>query len=185
MRGPAEAEEAVGLGVRIQVQSLDLVDTGGDQAVNDIGLEVEVRLARRAGHEEAAVIVVGVEETGAECVVHLVGGLGDARADRGVDVIAAGAHALHRLDGRVGDAGECAAPSGVGCAYNHRFVIGEQDGRTVGGEDPEQEVGRLGDHGIGAGARILRPWRIGNHNLGGMDLVNRGELGVGEQRRNG
>ena len=113
---PAEAEEAVRIGVGVEVQRLDLADAGGDQAVDDISFKVEVRLARRAFREEAGIVRIGAEETRSESLVDLVGRPGDAGTDRRVDALAASAELLHRVDCRVGDSGECASPAGVGGA---------------------------------------------------------------------
>ena len=78
-----EAEEAVGIGISVEVERLDLVDPGGDQTMNDIGFQIEMRLAGRAGDEEALIVSVRVEETRAEGLVDLIGGLRDARPDAG------------------------------------------------------------------------------------------------------
>ena len=64
----------------------DLVDAGGDQAVNDISFEIEVRLARRSVDEEAGIVGIVREEAIAECLVDFVGGLADARPDGGMDI---------------------------------------------------------------------------------------------------
>ena len=79
----AVAEEAVGIGVGVEVEGLDLVDSCGDQTVDDIGFEVEVRLSGEARHEKAFIITVSLEKSGAERLVDLIGGLADAGSDRG------------------------------------------------------------------------------------------------------
>ena len=70
----------------------------------------------------------------------------------------------------------------MGGPDDDRFEIGEQHGRAVGGEDTEQQVGRVGDHRIGAGALVLRPRLVRDHDVGGMDLVDGRELGAGQKR---
>jgi len=181
----AEAEKAVGFGIGVEVQFLDLADTGGDQPVNDIAFKVEMRLAGWAGDEEPCVLPVGVEEPCTERLVHFVGRLSDAWPDRGMNAFAPRAEALHCLNRRVGHPRECAAPSGMGGADDDGFVIGEQDRRAVGGENPDQQVGTVGDQAIGARPRVLRPGCVGDDHLGGMDLMDRRKLGFGEQRGNG
>ena len=181
----AIAEETVGIGIGVEIQFLDLPDTGGDQAVNDVAFEVEVRLAGGAGDEEADVVAIGVEEAGAECVVDLVGWLSDARPDRGVNALAPGAEPLHRLDRRVGDSGERTAPAGMGGADDRCVMVREQHRRAIGGEDSEQQIGPIGDHRVGTRASILRPGRVRHDNLGGMDLVDRRQLRIGKQGGDG
>src|SRR5690348_246489 len=103
MSRAAKAEEACVVAISVEVQGLDLVDPGGDQAVNDIGFKVEVRLATRPCEKEALVVRICVKEAGTECLVDLVRRLRDTGADRGVDMFAPGAELLHRLDGCVGN----------------------------------------------------------------------------------
>ena len=150
--------------------------------MDDIGFEVEVRLAGGVCDKEAGVIAVCAEEAGAECLVDLIGGLRDAGADRGLDAIAPRAEAFHSLDRRIGHPGERAAPSGVGGTDDHRLVIGKQYRSTVGGKDSEQQIGPVGGHGVGAGPSVLRPRCVRDDHLGRVDLVNGCEFGTGVDR---
>ena len=54
MRGAAEAVEAVRVGISVEVERLDLTDPRGDQPMDDIGFEVEVRLAGRPSTKKRA-----------------------------------------------------------------------------------------------------------------------------------
>src|SRR5690348_2183096 len=178
----AVAEEAARVGIGIEVQSLDLSDSLGDESVNDISLEVEVRLAPGCDGEEALVVALMLEECLAKRLVDLVRRLADARADRRVDVVAAGAEPLHRRDRRIGHAGERSAPPGMRSADDDSTMIREEHRRAIRGEDAEQEVRAIGDHGVGARTRILSPWRIGVNDLSRMDLVDGRKLRVRQER---
>ena len=92
---------------------------------------------------------------------------------------------LHRLDGGVGDSGKRTAPAGMGGADDDGLMVGKQHGRAVRGEDTEQQVGRVGDHRVGARAPILRPGFLGDHDVGRMDLVDCRKLGAWQKRCDG
>ena len=126
-----------------------------------------------------------MDETVAERIVHFVGRQSDARAHGGVDVFPPGAEQLHGFDRRVGHPGKRAAPARVGSAHDDRLVVGEQHWGTIGGEDSEQEVWGVGDQSVGARALVLRPRLARQHDLGGVNLMDRRELGVGQQSGNG
>ena len=185
MGGPPIAVEALGVGIGIEVKSLDLPDAGGAQAVHDIGFEVEMRLAPGRIGEEARVGRVRLDKAEAEGVVHFVRGLGDAGSDRGADMLAPCAEPLHRDNGRVGHPGERAAPAGVGRANHAGFGVGKQHGRAVGGEDTEQEIRPVGDHRVGARALVLRPRVLGFDDIGRVNLMNGDQLGPRQQRSYG
>ena len=51
----AEAEEAVGVRVGVEVERLDAGNAGGFEAMRDIGFEGKMRLAGRSVGEEAVV----------------------------------------------------------------------------------------------------------------------------------
>src|SRR4029079_8242151 len=72
------AVEAVGVGIGVEMNGLDLRDPGGDEAVPDVSGQVEVKLARRSGDEEAVVGNLRVDEAVAEGFVDLVAGKRDA-----------------------------------------------------------------------------------------------------------
>ena len=59
------------------------------------------------------------------------------------------------------DPGQRAAPARMSHADHRRRYIGEQDRRTIGGENPEQQPGAVADHRVGVRATVLRPWAIG------------------------
>src|SRR3546814_19572809 len=75
-------------------------------------LEVELRMARAAGGEEALVGGIGFLEAGAEGGIDLVAGARYARADRGGDPRAIGAAALPRATHHLGTAADLALPPG-------------------------------------------------------------------------
>ena len=76
----------------------------------------------------------------------------------------AGTQVFHGGDGRIGDAGERAFPSGMGSADDTRFGIGEQDRCTVGCQDAKRNSRRRRHHRITA-------WRVGR--IPGRDHGNR------------
>jgi hypothetical protein len=73
----------------------------------------------------------------------------------------------------------------MGGADDYRFMVGEQDGRTVGGENPEQQVGRVRDHRVGTRPFVLRPGFGREDHLRRMDLVDGYQLGVRVERGDG
>src|SRR3546814_10677703 len=85
MRRAAVRVETRGVRIGVLAQHLDARDPGGGEAVRDIGFEVELRMARAAGGEEALVGGIGFLEAGDEGGIDLVAGARDARADRGGD----------------------------------------------------------------------------------------------------
>src|SRR4051812_30606753 len=121
----AEAEKAISVGISVEVEGFDLADAGRNQAVDHIGFEIEMRLARGSRVKEALVLGISVQEARAEILVDLIAWLGNARADGGVDILPARAEHLHRFDGRIGDAGEGAAPAGVSGANDHATMVRE------------------------------------------------------------
>ena len=81
--------------------------------------------------------------------------------------------------------GERAAPAGVGRTNHPGIGIGEQDRRAIGGQDSEQDVLAVGDHGVG-----LRPLGVGPGMLDRkcnrrMHLVHRNQLGARADRIDG
>jgi len=179
----AITEEAIGSGIGVEIESFDLIYASCDQAMNDIGFQVEMRLARRACDEETLVVRVGVGETRTEIFVDLVRRLGDARTDGGMNVLALRAELLHCLDGRIRHSGERAAPTGMRRADHHCMVVREKNRGAVGRENSEEKVGPVGDHCVDPRAFGLLPCLIGDDDLGGMNLVNGREFGLGKKRR--
>jgi hypothetical protein len=185
MDGTAVAVEAVRVGVSVEVQGFDLVDSCGDQAMNDIAFEVELRLAGVSCGEESRIVGVVGQEARAKVLVDLVGGLADAWTDRRVDILSPGAEPFHRGNGRIRHSRKRSAPAGVRCTHDCGVVVGEEHRRAIGGENPDQQVGPVGDHRIGAGPLVLGPWPLDRDRRGRMHLVDRRELGAFEQGGNG
>src|SRR4029079_17712997 len=79
----AETVETLGIGISIEVQRFYFPHPSGKQSMDDIILEIEMRLFRWAIGEESLVIGVVSDEMRAECVVDLIGWLGNARPDPG------------------------------------------------------------------------------------------------------
>ena len=142
-----------------------------------ISFKIEVRLFASCAGEEAVVLGILVKKTGPEILVHFIGWARDARPDCCVNIIAPRTEAFHRLDRPVGYPGNRAAPARMRGTYDPRFFIGKQHWRAIGGENAEQDPGSIGDEAIGTRALLLRPSSLGKDDLGGMDLVNRRELG--------
>src|SRR5256885_10300257 len=129
---PAIAIETVGFGISVEPDGVGLLDPRCEQPMDDIGLEIKVRLAAGAFHKETLRTWLLVGEPPPEILADLVGKLGDAGSHSGGDVLAATAERFHRPDRRVGDAGEGAAPAGMSSADHAGFGIGEQHGRAIG-----------------------------------------------------
>ena len=64
-------------------------------------------------------------------------------------------------------------------------MVGEQHRCTIGREDSQQQIGGVGDQPVCARPPVLRPWGVGDHDLGRMDLMDRCELGLGQDCGNG
>jgi len=173
----AKAEEAVRIGISIEVECLDLPDARGDQAMDDIGFKVEVRLAGRSLDKEARIVSFVLDEAAPEGFIDFVTGLSDAWPDGGMDMFASRPKFLHRLDRRIRHASERAPPAGMGGADDDRLMVRKQHRRAIGGQDAEKQVRRVGDHCISPGALVVRPGLVSNYDFRGMDLVNRGKPG--------
>src|SRR6185437_16308279 len=139
----------------------------------------------RPGDKKSLVFAVGMKKARAKRFVDLVGRLGDAGADRSMDMVAPRAELLHRFDRRVGDSGKGSTPTGGGRSHHHGLVVGKQHRRAIGGQDSEQEVGPVGDDPVGARPPVLRPRFIGDNYIGRMNLVDRRELGLGQDGGDG
>ena len=61
-------------------------------------------------------------------------------------------------------------------ANDHPVVVGEQNRRAIGGQNAEQQVGRIGHHCIGTRSLALGPRTRGDDDVGRMDLMDRGQL---------
>ena len=99
----------------------------------DIAGEIEqgVAVAGRRGEEALTRRILGGkarDQIGADFVIVLP----DHRSERGADPAAFGAELLHRRDGRLDDAGQRAAPAGMGRADHARRRISEKDRAAIG-----------------------------------------------------
>ena len=95
--------------------------------------------ARRRS-EEIGIGRIGGEERRGKFRPDLVGRLGDARADAGMDPRRRGAQRDHRRHRRLEHAGDRAAPAGMGGADHAGLGIGKQHRRAIGGEDAERHA---------------------------------------------
>ena len=84
VRSAAVGIEAAGVGIGIEAERFDLTDACGGEAGEDVGFEVEMRLACRASREEALIAVIDLVIAG-----------GDGGADGRGGTVAAGAELLH------------------------------------------------------------------------------------------
>ncbi len=179
--GAAEAEEAIGVRIGIEIEALNLFDAGCNQPVNYVIFKVEVRLASLSRNKEARIVAVSFQERRPERLVDLVRDLSDAWADRGVDMSPPRAQFLHRLDHTVGDARKRASPARMCCSNDDRVVVSEKDRRAIGGEDSKEKIGLVGDHGIRPRALVLRPCPIGNDDFGRVNLVDCRKFRLGKK----
>ena len=127
------AEETVFIRISIEIDRFYFIDAGSDQAMDDVGFEIEMRFSGNAIQKEPRVVRIGMHETRFELTVHFIGRLSDARTDRRMDIFAPGTELFHRFDCRIRDPGKSTAPSGVSCTDNHCLVISKQHRRTIGG----------------------------------------------------
>ena len=132
--------------------------------------------------EEAFVGHVGGGEAIGESLIDLVTGARDARADRGADVFAPRTQNQHRVDRRIGDAGQCALPPGMRGTDNAGLRIGEQHRRAIGGDDAEYEPRTVGDQRVGMRAGIVAPGLRHGHHLCAVDLIGGHERRAGADR---
>src|SRR5689334_3759265 len=89
-----------------------------------------------------------------------------------------GAKLFHGIDGGIGNSVESTPPASVSSADHARFIVGEQDRRAIGGENPEQQLGPVSDDGVGMRPLLLRPGAVSKNSVGRMDLVHRHQLGA-------
>ena len=107
--------------------------------------------------EEARMLRLLRQDRIAEVRADLVRALPDARTDRRDDRGRAGAEPDHGGNGRLDHTGRRAAPAGMGGADHASLGIGQQDGRAVGGDDAESDIGPDGHHRVGARAAAGGP----------------------------
>ena len=101
------------------------VNAGAGKAGGDKAGQIELRMARPAGGEEAGIIRIRPGELLNHLVADLVIALADHRADCNNEAAARGAQPLHGGDRRFQYPGKRAAPAGMGGADNARLRIGE------------------------------------------------------------
>jgi len=99
---PAVTEEALWIGIGVEVKRLDLADSRRKQAMDDVARQVEMRPLIRPKGEEARIGGIVVEEARLEASIDFVRRRTDARADRGAGAVAARPKTLHRRQGRIG-----------------------------------------------------------------------------------
>src|ERR1700741_658598 len=115
--GAAEAVEPLGIGIGAKPDVLDMADARPGQPRADIAGKVEHGMAvARSRREEAVAGGIFCVEAGNKVGADLVIGLPDHRSDHGADVAALGAEPFHGFKPSLADAGERAAPTGMGGA---------------------------------------------------------------------
>ena len=72
----------------------------------------------------------------------------------------------------------------MGRANHPGLRISQQDRAAIGGNNAEHDAARCGHHRIGnrASCGSIIPCGIGNHDIGRMHLMRRGELSAGQNR---
>ena len=171
-----------GIRIGVQPEDVDLGKSRIPEPLSDIACQIEMRLLVGGLGKEAPVRRIGRHETVEEGRVDFVGLLRDAGADNGVDPVAAGAELLHRRHGRVRYAGDRTPPSGMRCSDDSRFGVGEQHRRAVCREDAEKKPGSVRHHCISVRSGVPRPGSLDVNRVSRMNLMNRGEVGVGKHR---
>src|SRR5690606_18439856 len=110
---------------RILRADFDSRNLRGGEARGDIGGDIKHRVARAAGGEKSLVRRIVLEEAADKGPVDLIRGAADTGANGGGDACAAGAKFLHRVERRLGDAGDGALPPGMGGTDDPRFLVDE------------------------------------------------------------
>src|SRR5580704_17315570 len=170
--GAAEAVNPLGIGIGAKSDIFDVADARPGQPRADIAGEVEHGMAvARAWREEAVAGGVFCVEAGNKVGADLVIGLPDHRSDHGADLAALGAEPLHGFNRGLDDAGERAAPAGMGGADDSGVWIGKKDRSAIRGADADGECPHAGDDGVGAGAVLGQPRRMNDRHLRRVDLI--------------
>ncbi len=141
------------------MKRLDFADARTNQPGDDIGLDVEMRLPRWPRNKEAVVSRIRFKKVLAKRGIDFIGELGNARADRCVDLFSPSSELFHGFDRRIRDSSERPPPSCVGRSDDACIGISKQHRRAVGCQNPEQESRPIGDDRVGARAVGLRPAR--------------------------
>src|ERR1700688_4978593 len=149
--GAAEAVKPVRIGIGAKPDILDVADTRPGQPRADITGKIEHGMAVARGRREEAVAggifyIKAGNKVGADLVIGL--------PDHGADVAALGAEPLHGFNRGLDDAGERAAPAGMGGADDSGVWVGKKDRPTIGGADADGERPHARDDGVGAGAGL-------------------------------
>src|SRR5580704_5500809 len=149
--GAAEAVKPLRIGIGAKPDILDMADARPGQPRADIAGKVEHGMAvARSRHEETVAGGIFCVETGNKVGADLVIGLPDRRSDRGADVAALGAEPFHGFNRGLDDAGERAAPAGMGGADDAGVWVGKKDRPAIGGADADGECPQARDDGLGA-----------------------------------
>ena len=159
-----------------------MADAGSGEAERHQTFEVELVPVTAAGGEKSFVFEVLIQEPVTKAGIDLVAGPGDARPDRGADMIAAGAECLHRRDGGAGNVAQRPLPPRMGGTDDAGRSVGEQDRRAIGSKDTERQAGGGSDHRIGVRPPGVGERRRDGHDRDAMDLVQRHQR---RPRRNG
>src|SRR5580700_1904458 len=170
--GAAEAVKPLGVGIGAKPDILDAADARPDQPRADIAGQVEHGMAVAPSRREEAVAggvfcVKAGNQIGADFVI----GLPDHRSDDGADLAARGAEPLHGIDRGLDDAGERAAPAGMGGTDDAGVWLGEEDRPAIGGADADGERPHARDDGVGAGPGLRQPRRFRDYHLRRMNLI--------------
>src|SRR5260370_23407177 len=138
MGGAAVTEKSSGIGIGTQREILDLNDPGPLEPGSDIASEIEHRVPDTACRceEPAASRVFGVK-AGKKLGPNLIARLPNHGTDRGPNMVGCGAEPFHCRHRRLDDAGQSAAPAGMGSADHASSRAGKQDGATIPFRHPE------------------------------------------------
>src|SRR3984893_12307894 len=169
--GAAEAVKPLRIRIGAKPDILDMADARPGQPRADIAGKVEHGMAVARGRREETVAgsifcVKAGNKVGADLVI----GLSDHRSDHGADLAALGADLLHGLDRGLDDAGERAAPAGMGGADDSGVWVGKKDRSAIRGADADGKRPHARDDGVGAWAGLGQPRRFRDHHLRRVDL---------------
>src|SRR5271168_1049433 len=170
--GTPITEETRAFGDRVTSGAADDRNPRASEPALDIARQVEHEMAgSQCRREISRAGRVMREKLLRELRPDLVGGLGDARSDPSADAGPLGAQCLHPVESGLDDSTERAAPAAMRGADDIGNRIGEQDGGTIGSEDPKGNARNARGQAVGPWCRIMGPGPFYRHHRSAVDLM--------------
>ena len=178
MTTAAVTEEAVGLAICVFTKTFDLGNACCGQAGSNIAFDIELVMAGFTVCKEVLVRRICFGKAREERCIDFITFLRDARAYRTDNSRPIRTQSFHCGNCVVGDARNCALPSGVRGSNHTSFTVGKQHRHAIGGQNAKQYARSLRDQPVAWG-RVMLIVRSGySDNICGMGLINAGKLCV-------